>query len=172
MKTNEVIHILKYLGEPDFFIGLNPQWVGCDQTNMQSYLDDIYKMHLKSVFGRNWNRPRNRNKRYRMVLAPERESRNSRGNEYQLLHYHGYLWVDDSRLIESFQNGNYEDVVRRKLRQQMPDFGKDLNTNRFWMTEFNREKKVYGLEYCTKSYGLNYHNGDTYICGSLDTDRK
>ena len=170
-KKNEVTQFLDWLGEPDYFIGLNPKLVGCDQTNIKSFLDDIYKMHLSSVFGRNWKSPRMRKKYYRMVLAPERESRNTKGNQYQLLHYHGYLWVDNSRLIESFHNGNYEEVVRRKLRQQFSEIDNAKDIDRFWIAKFDRSKKVPGLEYCTKNYGSDFNNGDTYVCGHFDTDR-
>ncbi len=160
---NDFIYLCDHFGQPDYVIGLNPLNTYVQWEDLQSMLDDMNKMHLHSVFGSKWKLKRKKKHRYKMILAPEIDSRNTKADQHQFLHTHGYLWVENPMLIDSFTNGDYETIVRKRMRKKYPDRGRDTVVSKFWIEKYDRSRKVPGCEYATKNFGSDFTNGDTYV---------
>lgn len=147
---------------PAVRLTINPRVAGIATDEMTTLLDDANRIFLHSLFGTKWKRIASP----LTVLCPESESRRTKGNQPHLLHYHGCVWTSNSQVEFRYRAGEFSSILQKLLYQRFKPQSvptvmvQDFDPLRSWAT------------YCTKNYGRDFDDRDTYVFGHIRTGRR
>lgn len=145
---------------PALRLTISPRVAYISMNELTTILDTANRVFLYSIFKTKWKRL----KSPLTVLCPEFESRRTNGDEKQLLHLHGCVWTTSAKIITRYRFGAFETALAEQIRRFNPQstptvLVQDFDSSRSWMT------------YCTKNYGRDFDDQDTYVFGHNRTGR-
>jgi hypothetical protein len=140
---------------PDLWITVNPSVANARLDEMNSTIDDAIRLLLYGVFRSKWKR----NRSPLVVLVPEIESRRTKGDAHQMLHYHGFIWTKNARVRNRFLLGNFSTLLRDRVLNRFPQ--KLCGMPNAVCESFNPTKNA--ISYSAKNLGRDFSDEDIHI---------
>ena len=148
-------------GEPAIWITINPNIPFADPIQMQSFFDQIHGGLLRKAFGSQY-RDQQERQVIRTVLVPEQDSKHTRGNTPQLLHYHGFIWTPNEKLISMIQgeSSGFQTRLKEKANRNLPD--RNRGDVKVHAEPFKKDGRC--IDYAMKQINRSQFNeGDIYF---------
>lgn len=145
-------------GLPDLWITINPRVPHADLIQMHEFFNRVHGGLLRKVHGSQY-----RDKgQIRTVLVPEKDSKRTIGGTPQLLHYHGFIWTPNLKLLSLIQDKSqgFKTRLQRTIERNLPRWKRrevHVQTETF-------RKDGGCIDYALKTINRSeFNEGDIYI---------